>query len=79
MPLFEYRCTSCATINEVLVGVGTGSDEKFQCERCGSTDLTKLLSRINIGRSLAAFNAPCGESSCPAPGGGCCGGACQGH
>ena len=80
MPLFEYKCASCQAVSEVLVGVGTSDvSERLECEQCGGTDLAKLLSRINIGRSLAAFSAPCGESECAMPGGGCCGGACQGH
>lgn len=79
MPLFEYRCADCAAVSEVLVGVGAGSnDQTVRCEHCGSIKVSKLLSRINIGRSLAAFSQPCGEAACPAPSG-CCGGACHGH
>lgn len=78
MPLFEYECRDCHALTEVLVGVGAEAEAAPRCERCGGGDLAKKLSRINIGRSQAYATAPCGEAACP-PGGGCCGGHCQGH
>lgn len=84
MPLYEYRCSGCGTVNEFLVGATAGVDaaDGLHCEACGSARLERLMSRINIGSSLSSLMPSCGGGDCPMPQaarGGCCGGACHGH
>ncbi len=77
MPIFEYRCEKCGTVNEILQ---LRKDEQFSCKECGSSNLTKLMSAPNIsmGGQTPSFSPPpggcCGDpNSCDTPGR-CCGG-----
>ncbi|MEN6620442.1 MAG: zinc ribbon domain-containing protein [Smithella sp.] len=80
MPIYEYRCKKCGTVNEFLV---FGKDEVLKCKSCNSKNLTKLMSAHNtIASSPSLPVAGCSGSpdtcgaagSCAAMRGGCCGG-----
>ncbi|MFA0750644.1 MAG: hypothetical protein SLRJCFUN_001047 [Candidatus Fervidibacter sp.] len=45
MPLYEFRCNQCGKVFTFLVGVVADNTDPY-CPRCGSTQLTKLISRI---------------------------------
>ncbi len=45
MPLYEFRCNRCGKVFTFLVGVVANNTDPY-CPRCGSTSLTKLISRI---------------------------------
>lgn len=60
MPIYEYKCEKCGTVNEILV---LDKNEVLQCRSCNSTDLKKLMSAHNTIVS----------SPSPFPPGGCCG------
>jgi putative FmdB family regulatory protein len=45
MPLYEFRCNQCGKVFTFLVGVIADNTDPY-CPRCGSTQLTKLISRI---------------------------------
>jgi putative FmdB family regulatory protein len=50
MPIYEYRCNRCRKKVSILtLRVSEKVDER--CEHCGSTSLTRLLSRFSTGRS----------------------------
>jgi putative FmdB family regulatory protein len=69
MPLYEFVCRDCGREQEILI---RGS-ETPECESCGTTSLTKLLS---------APIAHLGGESAPRPqagGGGGCGAHCGCH
>lgn len=69
MPLYEYQCRSCGTVNEYLVGVG--SDEpQIACDSCGSEKLDKMMSIISVSRTSAR------DYGCACERGGCADGAC---
>ena len=71
MPLFEYECRKCKTRFEQLV-YNTGT--AVACRKCGSTDLTQLLSTFAVAGSsdkAAAEHGPCG--ACGAAQRGMCG------
>ena len=77
MPIYEYRCEKCGTVNEMLV---FNTKEQVSCKNCGSAELTKLMSAPNIsmGGGSPSFEMPsggcCGSpNSCGNPGS-CCGG-----
>ncbi len=74
MPMYEYRCKSCGTVNEFLVGVSSDEPE-IACESCGSKKLSRMLSITNfaVASSARGSEAQC----CRADGGeGCSGGNC---
>ncbi|MEN6438439.1 MAG: zinc ribbon domain-containing protein [Syntrophobacter sp.] len=41
MPIFEYLCVSCGHVFETIQ---YGNGEKVSCPKCGSPELSKLLS-----------------------------------
>jgi putative FmdB family regulatory protein len=45
MPLYEFRCNQCGKVFTFLIGVVANNTDPY-CPRCGSTQLTKLISRI---------------------------------
>ncbi|MFA0759057.1 MAG: hypothetical protein PVTTEEND_000147 [Candidatus Fervidibacter sp.] len=45
MPLYEFRCNQCGKVFTFLVGVVANNTDPY-CPRCGSIQLTKLISRI---------------------------------
>lgn len=50
MPIFEFRCGDCRRRFSLLVGVVAGNAEP-KCPRCGSDQLSKLISRFAVARS----------------------------
>jgi len=50
MPVFEYRCQSCAKRFSTLVGVVAGPNDVV-CPSCGSLTAEKLVSRFMRGRT----------------------------
>ncbi len=80
MPIYEFLCKSCGNVFEHLV-FGTG--EGTSCQKCGSPDLTKLLSASSSlsganrdGRLPGAGDTRCCGSAPSSRGcvpGSCCG------
>jgi len=69
MPLFEYRCTECRRISELLVR----ATSRIRCPGCGSARLERLVS-VPARPTTAA---PAVQACEPPPGAGpCCGGGC---
>lgn len=69
MPIYEYQCPKCNHQFEQLVR----GDEMVTCPKCGSPNLTKLLSRpaVSVKQSGTQNVPPCGNSNA------CCSGNCQ--
>lgn len=74
MPLFEYRCRSCASQFEALVTRSRAPE----CPDCNSQDLARLLSVFAVGsqgRAAATPErvpvAPCGACGDPRGPGSC--------
>jgi putative FmdB family regulatory protein len=42
MPIYEYRCETCGTLSEYLVGMG--KDDPVICRQCGSHEMNRILS-----------------------------------
>lgn len=83
MPVFEYKCKSCGSVSEILVGV-TAEKPEVACIQCGCTDLIKLISTFSFAEGVAAGSArfpmasscACGReagSSCGCGADGACG------
>ena len=47
MPIYEYRCRDCRRIESFLI---LNLNEPFTpvCRKCGSQDLERVLSRVNV-------------------------------
>lgn len=48
MPIYEYRCNSCNEVTQLLEGIGRDRPAR-QCAVCAGKDLTRLISRPNLG------------------------------
>ncbi len=67
MPIFEFACATCGNIFEKIV---YGKSEAVSCDKCGSSELTKLFPRPS---SLSGAKT---EGGLPGPGDtGCRGGS----
>ncbi|HNW93321.1 MAG TPA: zinc ribbon domain-containing protein [bacterium] len=83
MPIFEYQCGKCGKVSEILQLAG--DDSKPVCASCGSSDLSKVFSRMAVrsGKLGDGCNtaSSCGMGgSCAMQGGPsapCCGGHCN--
>lgn len=71
MPLYEYRCKSCNAEFEKLV---FGANPLVTCEKCGSGNTEKLLSRFGMGRSASTSLNTSSGSGC----GSCSSSSCAG-
>ena len=73
MPIYEYRCESCAEKFEVLTRFAE-RDKAQVCPACESTKTRVLVSSFAFGGEASSLSDFSTESS----GGGCgCGGACS--
>ena len=50
MPIYEYKCSACGAIQSVLVQ-GFKNPDELTCDGCGSTDLKRIISRVNYLQS----------------------------
>ena len=41
MPIFDYRCSRCGTVSELIV---RGADCDVKCPHCGSSDMERMVS-----------------------------------
>ena len=80
MPLFDFLCSDCGKISEILIA---SSNEKAKCISCGSGNVKKMLSAPSSLSGEASGKMPgpgdtacCGSSpdqaDCAGPGS-CCG------
>ncbi|MGC9324162.1 MAG: FmdB family zinc ribbon protein [Desulfomonilia bacterium] len=77
MPIYEFFCTSCSQVSEMLCPVGE-SGKGLVCPQCGSRSLTKRMSVTAAPASTSREHGKtcCGrEERCDTPpcGGGRCG------
>ncbi len=50
MPIYEYRCQECERLSSVFVRSVT-AEVKAKCEHCGSTRMTRVMSRVQRTKS----------------------------
>jgi putative FmdB family regulatory protein len=70
VPLFEYECSNCKARFEQLV---FDREAAITCRRCGSSNMTQLLSTFAVGsesRGVESQANPC--SGCQGMKGGSC-------
>jgi len=61
MPIYEYKCNDCGSLNEFMVGV-TAEKEELKCKKCNSIGLEKIFSSFSLGKNETKGNPKC--SSC---------------
>ena len=74
MPIFEYKCTDCEKVFDILQL--PGRETELKCTACGSTNLQKLISAPFLPSSVGmpandACNTCCGAEQpgdCSGPG-----------
>jgi putative FmdB family regulatory protein len=52
MPIYEYACNACQAQTSVFVR-SMSSTVSARCEKCGSEDMRRLISRVAIIRSAS--------------------------
>ncbi len=84
MPIYDFRCTTCGQVVELLV---RASSDPARCPSCDSDSLVRLpsaghMARLSgssshtcCGREERCETSPCGSQGgdCGGHGGGCCG------
>ncbi|MEK7247309.1 MAG: zinc ribbon domain-containing protein [Chloroflexota bacterium] len=55
MPIYEYRCPACRKRTSVFVRSMTAPDTAA-CEHCGSTEATRVFSRVAVLRGDEGFS-----------------------
>ena len=51
MPIYEYRCRQCGRKQSIFWrSLSAVNEANAQCERCGSKQLTRLMSRVRVVR-----------------------------
>jgi len=60
MPLYRYKCSQCK--EEFTQLVSLNNDDKIKCEKCGSSEVKKLLPKFISGRTEES--AVIGGNSC---------------
>ncbi len=50
MPIYEYRCQACGKRTSVFVR-SMSTAAKAKCQHCGSLKLSRLISRVAVGRA----------------------------
>ncbi len=51
MPIYEYRCDNCHRRVSLFFRSFLEAEEGGRCPRCGSSRLTRLMSRVSVVRS----------------------------
>ena len=60
MPIYEYQCSDCGKVSEIMVGMGI-QDDNLQCKHCGSTALNKIPTFASIATTSSR---PRGRTCC---------------
>jgi putative FmdB family regulatory protein len=63
MPIYEYRCKDCGTINEFLEFAGKNESNK-ECKHCGSAKLSKIFSRTYVVSGEKMIASQSGKTCC---------------
>jgi putative FmdB family regulatory protein len=57
MPAYDFRCNTCgATLTLVYKTFAAYDAATPACTQCGSTDLTRIITHVNIGKPTQSHN-----------------------
>jgi putative FmdB family regulatory protein len=57
MPIYEFKCLKCGHVFELLKLKKENEGLKMKCPKCGSSEVEKILSTMNIARSASGKSA----------------------
>ncbi len=57
MPIYEFRCTDCGHLQEVIVSGGS-REIAMKCEECGGETLERVLSRVSYMMGSSSGSSP---------------------
>ena len=57
MPIYEYRCLACKRRTAIFVRT-VNSPVRAECEHCGSTKMTRLMSKFAVQRATVNLDDP---------------------
>jgi len=63
MPIYEYRCTECGHVMEMLEKPGAAGQHK--CDMCGSSRMEKVFSTFGVGAGAKSSGGSCPTGTCP--------------
>ena len=75
MPIFEYKCEQCGHVIEVLTRNRRAA--RPTCEKCGGSEMSKLLSGFAVGQGKSSGAASCDSCASLPSCGGCPDGTCS--
>lgn len=52
MPIYEFKCLACGKVFEILKLKKGDEGLSMKCPKCGSPEIERVLSTINIGPSV---------------------------
>ncbi len=72
MPIYEFRCTRCGHIQEILVS-STNATVEMKCESCENEEMERVLSRVSylMGSSASSGEGPKVTTKSCSPGNSC--------
>jgi putative FmdB family regulatory protein len=58
MPIYEFRCSACGHIQEMIV-TGSSDSVEMKCKECDGEEMERVLSRVSysMGSSGASSNS----------------------
>ena len=62
MPIYEFRCSGCGCVQEVLT-TGSGEQVEMKCRECGGEDLERVLSRVSYTMGASSSGGASGPSA----------------
>lgn len=71
MPIYEFRCTHCENIQEIIVSSSDSGNVEMKCNACEGEVLERILSTVSYsmgaGKSdpkARVSTKTCGENTC---------------
>ena len=68
MPIYEFRCLRCGHVFELLKLKKETEGIKMKCPKCKSSEVEKVLSTVNVARSIGGKTTrtikSCGGGTC---------------
>lgn len=63
MPIYEYQCSDCQTVFEILT-TSDHRDDQVHCQKCQGTRVVKLLSAGTIRKGSGLTTLPSAAPGC---------------